>query len=137
MCRSSNRPNNPGFLLLEVTLTVAVLSVGIVLVLQAFRTSLQAIRRVEDLTLATWLAQGKLAEVSLLTQEARKLEEIPLEGDFPENPPFHWKIEEIRLEGKDPSDRLVPVRLIVFKEEETGEGADEITVVQELLQKLS
>ncbi len=130
-CLSSRRRllKTEGFLLVEVALTVAILAVGIVFVLQAFQSSLQAGRRAELLTRAIWLAQGRFAELSLQAKEPPD-ELTEKSGDFPEgDSAFRWRIVAEEVEGI-PS--LKQVTLTISSKRSDGQCQEELTAIQEL-----
>ena len=58
----STRRCRRGFTLIEVLVTVVILSIGIVLVLRAFETSLVALGQARDALRAGHLIRGKMAE---------------------------------------------------------------------------
>jgi len=79
-----------GFILLEVLLAVAIVSTGLAAVLAAFRVSLTAARRAEDVTVATLLAEGKLAQFRAVSPEIIGTSE----GDFGESQPaYRWRAD--------------------------------------------
>jgi len=95
-----------GFTLMEVLVALAVLSLGLVLVLQIISASLQAEGLSNFLTKATFLAQEKLAEQFMSDYSELK----DASGDFGEtHPGFNWetKITSINLshpENLDPDE---------------------------------
>ncbi len=130
MCRSQSQRPRAGFLLVEVSLTVAILSIGIIMVLQSYRSCLQAVRRTQDLSRAIWLAQEKMAEMSLLAEEAEPLTEK--EGDFLDAPGFYWRMEPETVEEND---RLKRVHLTIYRQPSDGPRWEQIPLVQEFLKK--
>ena len=114
-----------GFTLVEVMLAVAILSVGIVLVMQAFRTALQVAKRTEELSESTWLAQAKWAELILRVESGETL--VREEGSFPENERFRW-----RVESTEPEESILRLTLTVFKLGRLGEEFRQTRLVQEI-----
>lgn len=120
-----------GFILLEVALTVSILSIGIVFVLQSYRASLQASRRIHETSQAIWLAQGTLADLAFQASN----QSDPLESkeeDVPDSP-FHWTVDTEPVE--ETKDRLTLVRLTIWRNVPGAERQEVFTVTQEFLQK--
>ncbi len=83
-----------GFMLLEVMISLSILSLGMVIVIQSYAGSLRAIRRSRDITRVVFLAEQKLEE---LRRESYSAEE--LEGNFGEEyPGLEWRIDSAPLE---------------------------------------
>jgi hypothetical protein len=79
-----------GYILLETLLAVAVVSTGLAAVLAGFRVSLAAARRAETVTVATLLAEGKMAELRAIPPEIIGASE----GDFGEaQPAYRWRAD--------------------------------------------
>ena len=83
------------FTLIEVMVAVAILSLGLVLVIQVFSTCLRAVESSSNLSKAAILAQSKLDEI-----EVMGLYEKPLSrGGFGGGASgFNWKVESLRQE---------------------------------------
>lgn len=106
--RGSRASGRAGFTLIEVLIALVVLSTGIVIVLQAFQTSVSALGEARDAMRAAHLLQGKLQELGTMSPRQPALSGT---GSFPE--PFDmflWQVtpapaaaraeglEQIRLE---------------------------------------
>lgn len=75
------KPKNKGFTLLEVMLAVTILSVGLVMVVRSYVTSLQAIKISKDFLIANLLLEEKIWERQ--EKQTRSEEVIPEEkGEF-------------------------------------------------------
>lgn len=98
---------NSGFLLFEVLLTVTILSVGLVLVLRAFATSLDAMQTSQEYMNATLLLEEILAGAALKGQIERGETEKAFSADLGD---FGYKIHSEELEGTD----LNKVSFVVF-----------------------
>ncbi len=93
-----------GFMLLEVMVAMAILSIGIVTVLQSFSSALRAARTGYNSTIATFLAQSKILEL----EKEDSLAKESLSGDFgKEYPGFRWELEASSVE----LDSLIPENL--------------------------
>lgn len=93
------------FTLIEVMLSVAVLSIGLVLILQAFAHSLNILRITEDNLTATLIAGNKMAEAQIEAKEdwgafergsdeRFSLEEIKCRWEM-DITPVEWESEEM------------------------------------------
>ena len=101
----TGKRNNRGFLLLEVMVSVAILSVAFVLILNSFTRSLRAIELSEDYFRAGLLLEQKLLEIS-----ASDAEEGSSEGTFIDfNNRFSWSLDVVRL--KEDSIREANVKI--------------------------
>ncbi|MFH1355021.1 MAG: prepilin-type N-terminal cleavage/methylation domain-containing protein [Candidatus Omnitrophota bacterium] len=85
----SCRSNNNAFSLLELLITVAVLSVGIVAILQGISFSARLTGLSGDMVRAVLLAEDKLQELSFIEKQGL-LEEIPQEINGVEGK-FRWE----------------------------------------------
>ena len=101
-----NAPGVRGFLLLEVLLAVAIISMGLAAVIHVFSSSLRASETSHRLTLATLLGQEKLAE---LRQEGFPSPGL-VSGEFENYPDFSWEIEVNETELTN----LADVRLTIY-----------------------
>ncbi len=118
-----------GFLLFEVMVTVAILSLGLTLILRSFTTSLQAARTSQDYMRACLLLEEKLWELEEEAEATRKLTTRPSRGNFLASNErdrwrrkFSWQIftEDLRdEEGKDTY--LDKVKVTVAWKEGRGE----------------
>ncbi len=118
------------FTLLEVLVALAVLSLGLMAVADLAGTSLRQHGYARDLTVATALARGKMAELEETYEDKgfKDFDETE-EGDFADqgHPEFAW-----RAELKKPDATLAPEQLLGVLLGQTGADAS----TQELLQKL-
>ncbi|MBI2447095.1 MAG: hypothetical protein HYV48_00955 [Candidatus Omnitrophica bacterium] len=102
-----------GFMLLEAMVALAILSVGIVTVMQSFSSALRVSKSSYNSTIATFLAQSKLSD---LEREGSWTKEN-LSGDFGKAyPNFKWEAEVSSVE----LDKLIPENLRVKVREEEG-----------------
>ncbi|MBU0709636.1 MAG: prepilin-type N-terminal cleavage/methylation domain-containing protein [Candidatus Omnitrophica bacterium] len=83
------RSNNKAFSLLELLVTVAVLSVGIVAILQGISFSARLTGLSGDIVRAVFLAEDKLQELSFIEKQGL-IEEIPQEINGAEGK-FGWR----------------------------------------------
>ncbi len=118
------------FTLLEVLVALAVLSLGLMAVADLAGTALRQHGYARDLTVATALARGKMAELEE-TYEDRGFKDFDEdeEGDFADQgrPGFAW-----RVEVKKPDTTLGPEQLLGVL---LGQAAGDAST-QDLLQKL-
>lgn len=108
-----------GFTLLEVMIALAILGIALVSVLALGNRSIEVNGRLEHITQATLLAQGKMTEVEV---ESRGQQVLATEGAFPA--PFddyRWRLgfEDTPL----PSVRMVTVT-VLWGEEKKNEAVD-------------
>jgi competence protein ComGC len=92
--------NKKSFLLLEVILTVAILSVGLVFVIRAMATCMQVQKSTFYYRRAMDLAYGKLFELELISQNSG-LSPVGSAGKFDNNEGFTWKYSVEKIEGKN------------------------------------
>ena len=118
------------FTLLEVLVALAVLSLGLMAVADLAGTALRQHGYARDLTVASALARGKMAELEEVYEDKgfKDFDENE-EGDFADqgHPGFAW-----RVEVKKPDTTLGPEQLLGVLLGQAGEDAS----TQELLQKL-
>lgn len=118
------------FTLLEVLVALAVLSLGLMAVADLAGTALRQHGYARDLTVATALARGRMAELEEAYEDKgfKDFDENE-EGDFADqgHPGFAW-----RVEVKKPDTTLGPEQLLGVLLGQAGEDAS----TQELLQKL-
>jgi len=82
-----------GFTLIEIMVSVAILSIGLVLVLQGLTHSLNVLRVSRDNLKATLLAENKMAEVEIQAKENRDVFEESLKEGFEfENIEYKWQV---------------------------------------------
>lgn len=76
------RNDRVGFLLFEVMVTVAILSLGLVLILRSFTTSLAAVRTSQEYMWACLLVEEKIGELEEESEVTRKVTTTPSRGEF-------------------------------------------------------
>lgn len=115
------RTQTAGFTLLEVMVALAIVSVALVSLLSLGNRSMAAQDRLQRLTQATLLAQGKMAETEV---DARRgtLEKIPQQGNFTApHADYRWRLE---FAGTPlPAVTLVTVT-VVWGDEKRNEAVD-------------
>lgn len=115
------RTQTTGFTLLEVMVALAIVSVALVSLLSLGNRSMAAQDRLQRLTQATLLAQGKMAETEV---DARRgtLEKIPQQGNFAApHADYRWRLE---FAGTPlPAVTLVTVT-VVWGDEKRNEAVD-------------
>jgi Tfp pilus assembly protein PilV len=90
--------NKRGLSLIEATIAVAVLSVGLLAIIQLFPTSLKMSRTAEQSTIAANLAQAKVEELFSLGYENINVGTIEAKhrlSSDPENPFYYYQRETI------------------------------------------
>ena len=80
---------NSGFTLIEIVVTLAILSLGLPVLLQSFSNAANNQRNSQDKTTAMYLIKNRMAQIELegypdIGQES---------GDFGENSPYRWRSE--------------------------------------------
>ena len=87
-----------GFFLLEVMVAVAILSIGLVVIIESFSLSLRATNSAYNLSTATLLAQKIVSEV----RSGEYPDEGETSGDFGEDwPQFRWKLNSVSIPLSD------------------------------------
>jgi len=112
----SGRKKAPGFTLIEVVVAMAILSIGLVVIIELFGGGLRLGRVSEEYTKAAGYARIKMEEISL----DKSLAEGVYQGEFDSN--YRWQVEVKRVDlippGKDityrPSVALYRVRIDVL-----------------------
>ncbi|HXZ39022.1 MAG TPA: type II secretion system protein [Thermodesulfobacteriota bacterium] len=112
----SRRKKAPGFTLIEVVVAMAILSIGLVVIIELFGGGLRLGRVSEEYTKAAGYARIKIEEISL----DKSLAEGVYQGEFDSN--YRWQVEVKRVDlippGKDityrPSVALYRVRIDVL-----------------------
>lgn len=109
--QNAKRNTQYGFTLIEIMISVAILSVGLVLILQGLTHSLNILRISQDNLKATLLAENKMAELEIKAREGKEvfLEDLGEEFEFEdmecewgiEITPVEWEIEEIPEEYEE------------------------------------
>ena len=116
---------NAGFTLLEVMMTLAIISIAFVAILRSLGMSVDLSYESKNISLATLLAQGKMAEIEVAGFP--EVEEVSEEfGD--EYPGFRWEksISEIGVDGL----RKVVVR-VFWQESENANNVELITLISQ------
>ncbi len=97
-----------GFTLIEIMVSVAILSIGLVLILQGLTHSLNILRISQDNLKATLLAENKMAELEIKVKEGKEvfLEDLDEEFEF-EDMDCVWgiKFSPVELEIEETFDR--------------------------------
>lgn len=89
-----NRRSNKGFLLLEIVISVAILTAGLLLVLNSFVRSIGAIELSRDYFKASLLGEEKMYEL-----QNAQLTEGSSGGVFPDfNSEFSWRLSAKKIE---------------------------------------
>ncbi len=92
--RYAIRNTRKGFTLIEVMLSVTILSIGLVLILQGFTHSLNALRISEDNLKATFMAGNKFAEAQIQAKEDWGAFKSGVDEKFDfENVEYAWEVE--------------------------------------------
>ena len=101
-------------MLMEVMVSLAILSLGLVIIIQSFASSLRALRSSQNITRAVFLAEQKLGEM-----EREGYFEEESEGSFGEKyPNLEWKIDSSPLKIDDEEiENLSTVTLTLFERE--------------------
>lgn len=71
-----------GFTLIEIMMAVAILSFGLVLVLQSFATALEGLKGARRVSAASSLLEEKMEELKEKAREENGMAEGPLSGEF-------------------------------------------------------
>jgi general secretion pathway protein I len=120
--------NDKGYLLLEVIVAVAILSLGLVMLLRCFAAPLRAVRMSESHLTATLLLEEKTEELQTACMLRSKAES----GTFPGySGEFKWKIETSPYrDNSQDSDKLSELRVTVsWREGETEHSIHSISLV--------
>lgn len=105
MVRSNYCLKNKGLSLLELIVAVAVLSCGILVVLQAFSASSRAAAISQDTTRAVFIAQDLLQEIEFKQQRGIPVKE-GLKGKMDK---FDWEYTV----GQDPNSKLYKLDIVI------------------------
>ena len=82
-----------GFTLIEIMLTVAILSFGLVIILQSFATALDGLKRTRGVSVASSLLEEKMEELTEKAKEEEGMVEGPLSGEFDqEYKGYKWNV---------------------------------------------
>ena len=123
--------NKKGFSLLELIIAIAVLSIGLVGILQIFPIGLRASQRAGMMTKASFLAQNKIEDVKLAGFEAitELPPKIPLSG---KDGDLEWTISigDVALDGVESGEDMRKVAVTVtWPERNTTRSKEFITYV--------
>ncbi|MFH1655810.1 MAG: type II secretion system protein [Candidatus Omnitrophota bacterium] len=111
MCENSITKNKKAFLLVEVLITVVVLSIGLVAITRSFMTSLKALDIIAQYEKARWLLEEKLWDLEI--KDAIEAD-LQTEENFPEpNDRFKYRLETENIEEDDEPGPLNNVKLSV------------------------
>lgn len=108
-----------GFTLVEIMVSVAILSIGLVLILQGLAFSLGALRISEDNLTATLAAESKMAEAQILAKE----DWDKLKSGLDEK----WEFANLRCQWK------VEVNPVQWQLEEVSKGYEDLNQVDAAL----
>lgn len=109
--------SNKAFTLLEVLITVAILSTAIVFVFRSFTTSLSSTKFSQNITLACYLAEGKLWEIEeKQKQKTEPLIESNQDSVEMQGRTFNWQYETTL---KEPDLNIIKVNLVLSWQENT------------------
>ena len=94
------------FTLLEAIASLAILSIGLIAVVKSFSSSVQAGSYTQGLTIATFLSEGKIAELETTSQTTLGTET----GDFGEDyPNYRWETEVSSTENEKIQEAVVSI----------------------------
>lgn len=100
---------NRGFLLLEVVVSIVVLTAGLMFVTRAFGASKKTVQRSQDLLAASFLLEERMFEF----EEQGEIEEGTLSGVFNAPQGLSWKVQAVPMEFLN----LNAVTVTVFKKD--------------------
>lgn len=101
--------DNGGFTLIEIVVTLAILSLGLPVLLQSFSNAANYQRTSEDKTTVLYLLKTRMAEIELQGYPDIGEEE----GEFGENSPYRWRSEVHDLESDEFEDGLRAVTVTI------------------------
>lgn len=85
--------NKRGFTLVEIMISIAILSIGLILVLQGFSYALNILRISQDNLETSLLAQEKMAELEINSKQSKGMFLKDISGDSQsDNIEFRWQI---------------------------------------------
>ena len=100
---------NGGFTLIEIIVTLAILSLGLPVLLQSFSNAANAQKNAEDKTTSLYLLKTRMAQI-----EIQGYPDIGQEdGDFGENSPYRWRSEVYDVESDEFEEGLRAVTLTI------------------------
>jgi type II secretory pathway pseudopilin PulG len=82
-----------GFLLIEVLISVLIMSIALAALLDSIRTSIDANAIAQEMTRAITLTQQKMWEMETTFLWKTEEAEYQDEGQFKKNPTFHFKVD--------------------------------------------
>ena len=119
------RARSAGFTLLEVMVALGVLAAALMAVSDLSGNALRNYAYARDLSVATLLARGKMAELEERYEDTgfRDFDEVA-DGDFTEEgrPEFHWKVEVKRPDSKLSAEQILSVFLGGSPDDATTQG---------------
>jgi len=84
--------NKQGFTLIEIMFAVVILSFGLVLVLRSFATTLEGMKRSENVKLASYLLEEKMEEVKEKAKEEKGIVNGNAFGEFEDYKDYNWNL---------------------------------------------
>jgi len=111
------RPNIQAFLLIEATLTVLLVAVGLTVISQAVASNLKALSRIQEINLLLRLAESMLNELETVVQHGHPVSQCTGTFDHPNNS-YQWTLSSgpIRLQaGATPLDDVRSVTLTISR----------------------
>lgn len=94
MISGTGKKKNKGFTLIEVMVSVAILSIGLLVIIQGFSSSLNTLRICQNNLEASLFAEEKMAELEIYSKQEKKGFGPDLSGVLPGagNLSFEWRI---------------------------------------------
>ncbi len=106
---SKDRGQKPGITLIEVMISISILSIGLVLVLQGFMYCLSGLRVSENNLKASLVAGNKMAQVQIQAKEDWDSFENGLSERFKvERLEYDWETEVIPVEWEEAEEEVPP-----------------------------
>lgn len=91
--------SNKAFSLLEVLITVAILSTAIIFIFRAFTASLSSCKFSQNITFACFLAEDKLWEIEKRYKD-KKSETLHPASEIMQNTEFNWDYEKQDIDSE-------------------------------------
>jgi type II secretion system protein I len=101
--------DNSGFTLIEIVVTLAILSIGLPVLLQSFSSVANNQKLSEDKTTVLYLLKTRMAEIELQGYPDIGTEE----GEFGENSPYRWRSEVHDVESDEFEEGLRAVTVTI------------------------
>ena len=101
--------DNSGFTLIEIVVTLAILSIGLPVLLQSFSSVANNQKLSEDKTTVLYLLKTRMAEIELQGYPDTGTEE----GEFGENSPYRWRSEVHDVESDEFEEGLRAVTVTI------------------------